>query len=138
MFTRHCERLRDELGTGALCLTLGVATMTASASGIEMRPYGETPDGVAVEEYTLVNENGVSVGVITYGGIITSIHVPDRDGNMDNVALGFDNLDDYVNRNPYFGTITGRYANRIAGGSFTLAARRREGLRQAGLECTGG
>jgi aldose 1-epimerase len=57
---------------------------------------------------------------MTYGGIIHSIEVPDRDGNMANVTLGFDNLDDYVAMNPYFGCITGRYANRIAKGTFEL------------------
>jgi aldose 1-epimerase len=62
----------------------------------------------------------MEVKIITYGGIITSIRVPDRDGNMANVTLGFDNFKDYETRNAYFGTITGRYANRIAKGKFTL------------------
>jgi len=60
------------------------------------------------------------VRILTYGGIIQSIEVPDRHGHRANVALGFDNLDDYVAKSPYFGCITGRYANRIAGGQFTL------------------
>jgi aldose 1-epimerase len=81
--------------------------------------YG-TVDGVEVLEYTLTNAKGMEVKIITYGGIITSIKVPDRRGKMANVALGFDNLDDYVTKNPYFGCITGRYANRIAKGQFTL------------------
>ena len=62
----------------------------------------------------------MEVKIITYGGIITSIKVPDRHGKMDNVALGFDNLQDYETKSPYFGCITGRYANRIAKGVFTL------------------
>jgi aldose 1-epimerase len=62
----------------------------------------------------------MEVKIITYGGIITSIKVPDRRKNLANVALGFDNLQDYETKNPYFGTITGRYANRIALGLFTL------------------
>jgi aldose 1-epimerase len=60
------------------------------------------------------------VRIITYGGIVTSVRVPDRDGNMANINLGFDNLADYETKNPYFGCITGRYANRIANATFTL------------------
>lgn len=104
----------------ALSLVLpGPAALRAEGK-IEKKPYGTTADGVAVEEYTLTNANGMEVKVITYGGIITSIKVPDRYGNMANVALGFDNLKDYETKNPYFGCITGRYANRIAKGKFTL------------------
>jgi aldose 1-epimerase len=85
---------------------------------ISKRFYGTTAGGRTVEEYTLTN--GVEIRVITYGGIITSIRVPDRDGVLANIALGFDNLADYESRNPYFGCITGRCANRIARGRFTL------------------
>lgn len=92
----------------------------AMSQSIEVRPYGTTKNGAAVEEYTLTNSSTLEVKIITYGGIITSIRVPDHKGNMDNVALGFDNLADYEDKNPYFGSITGRYANRIANGRFTL------------------
>ena len=88
---------------------------------ITKAPYGTTADGVAVDEYTLTNANGVEVKIITYGGIITSVKVPDRYGNMANVTLGFSNLQDYETRNTnYFGALIGRYGNRIAGGKFTL------------------
>jgi aldose 1-epimerase len=87
--------------------------------GISKEPFG-TADGEAVDLYTLTNASGMVVKIMTYGGIIHSIEVPDRDGNMANVTLGFDNLDDYVAMNPYFGCITGRYANRIAKGTFEL------------------
>lgn len=87
---------------------------------ISKRSYGTTSGGKAVEEYILTNAHGVEVRIITYGGIMTSIRVPDRDGVWANVVLGFDNLADYETRNPYFGCITGRCANRIAGGRFTL------------------
>jgi aldose 1-epimerase len=83
-------------------------------------PYGTTADGVEVMQYTMTNAMGTEVKIITYGGTITSIMLPDRQGEMKNVALGFDNLADYETKSPYFGCITGRYANRIAEGKFTL------------------
>lgn len=77
-------------------------------------------DGLAVDLCTLTNGAGTEVTIMTYGGTIQSVRVPDRDGSLANVTLGFDNLDQYVNESPYFGSITGRYANRIARGRFRL------------------
>jgi aldose 1-epimerase len=77
-------------------------------------------DGQRVDLYTLTNSDRMKVTITNYGGIIQSIWIPDRRGHRDNVALGFDNLRDYVTSSPYFGCITGRYANRIAEGRFTL------------------
>lgn len=85
-----------------------------------MRDYGKTAEGKAVEEYTLSNASGMEVKLITFGGILTSIRAPDRNGRFANVALGFSRLADYEAEHPYFGAITGRYANRIAGGRFSL------------------
>jgi aldose 1-epimerase len=68
----------------------------------------------------LANENGMSVAILSYGGIVQRIDVPDRDGRVDNVVLGFSTVEEYVRDSPYFGAITGRYANRIAHGRFTL------------------
>jgi len=90
--------------------------MTAS---LAQRAYGTMPDGTPVHEYTLT-QPGIEVKLITYGGILTSISVPDRSGAMGNITLGFDTLEDYIAKSPYFGCITGRYANRIANGKFTL------------------
>lgn len=74
-----------------------------------------------VDRYTLTTANGMTVVLLSYGGIIQSVTVPDRDGNLANVTLGFATLDEYVDHNvPYFGAITGRYANRIEGGVFTI------------------
>jgi aldose 1-epimerase len=87
---------------------------------ITKKPYGTTADGVAVAEYTLANGAGMAVTIITYGGIITSIRVPGRDGRVANVALGLASLQEYETKSPYFGAITGRFANRIAEGKFTL------------------
>ena len=85
-----------------------------------MRNYGTTRDGTAIEEHALRNAAGMEVKFITFGGILTSIAVPDRQGRMANVALGFEKLAKYEAGHPYFGAITGRYANRIARGKFTL------------------
>jgi aldose 1-epimerase len=82
--------------------------------------FGKTSDGQNVDIYTLTNRRGVKVRITNYGGIITSLKVPDRNGNPGDIVLGFDNLDAYLKGHPYFGAIIGRYANRIAKGRFTL------------------
>ncbi len=82
-------------------------------------PYGTT-GGAAITEYTLTNANGMAVSVINYGGIITRIVTPDRDGTLADVVLGFDSLAGYTGENPYFGALIGRYGNRIAAGKFSL------------------
>lgn len=87
---------------------------------IEKHIFGTTAEGITIEQYTLTNASGMRVAIITYGGIITALHVPDRAGNMANVVLGFDNLPAYEKNDPYFGCITGRYANRIAKGKFKI------------------
>ena len=87
---------------------------------ISSRDFGRLPDGRAVTEYTLDNGQGLRLSAINLGGIVTSLHVPDRQGRSDNVVLGLPTLTDYVERNPHFGTIVGRYGNRIAAGRFTL------------------
>ena len=79
---------------------------------ITKRSFGKMKDG-EVHIYKLVNDNGVEVEIINYGGIIVSISVPDKNGKFRDVALGFDDLDSYLNRNMYFGAIVGRHANRI-------------------------
>lgn len=82
--------------------------------------FGATDKGDAIEMYTLTNENGVELKVISYGGRITSLKVPDRKGNLENVVLGFDSVGDYLEEDPFFGALIGRYGNRIAKGKFTL------------------
>jgi aldose 1-epimerase len=101
-------------------LLLVINPMMAASASIETNAYGTTADGTAVDEYTLTNANGMEVKIITYGGIITSIRVPDRDGNLANVTLGFDNLADYETKSPYFGAIIGRYGNRIGNAAFSV------------------
>jgi aldose 1-epimerase len=87
---------------------------------ITSRAFGRTPDGRDVREHVLDNGRGLRLGVIDLGGIVRELHCPDRDGRSANVVLGFADLADYLERNPHFGTLVGRVANRIAGGRFTL------------------
>jgi aldose 1-epimerase len=113
--------------------TLSLALAAASIAGaceessppdtnqpVNEATFGVAPDGQQVSVYTLTNANGVEARVTNYGGILLSLRVPDRDGELDDVVLGFDSLDNYVAGHPYFGAIVGRYGNRIAGGRFTL------------------
>ena len=82
--------------------------------------FGKTPDGQDADIYTLTNGGGAEVKITNYGGIVTSLKVPDRNGKPDDIVLGFDNLAAYLKGHPYFGAIIGRYGNRIAKGRFTL------------------
>lgn len=96
------------------------AEATNTALSVQKQPFGELSDGTAVYEYTLTNRHGMSVNVITYGATVQSIVVPDKNGQLEDVALGFDDLQGYVENSPYFGATIGRYGNRIAGGQFEI------------------
>src|SRR2546423_1386738 len=87
---------------------------------IQRTDWGKTKDGIPVELYTLTNKNGVVAKIATYGATLTELHVPDKDGKMGDVVLGFDNLAQYEKDSPFFGATAGRVANRIAKGQFTL------------------
>jgi aldose 1-epimerase len=102
------------------CAPMGVHTQK-SAAGVKRAPFGTMPDGKPVEQFTLTNANGIELTAIGYGGIITSLRVPDRSGKLDDIVLGFDRLEDYLKEHPFFGAIIGRYGNRIAKGQFSLA-----------------
>ena len=105
----------------AFALIAPAATTAQGGGTITSQFYGTTTGGIDVFEYTLTNARGMEVKIITFGGIITSVTVPDRQRKMANVTLGFNNLEDYETKNnPYFGAIIGRYGNRIANGRFTL------------------
>lgn len=125
--SRTRRRLATALAT-ALALALSLAALPpAQAAGgepsITKKHFGTLSNGKKIDIYTLRNSQGMRVKILTYGGILQSIEVPGSGGEFANVTLGFDNLSDYVKKSPYFGCITGRYANRIAKGRFTLDGR---------------
>ncbi|MBA3942986.1 MAG: galactose mutarotase [Herpetosiphonaceae bacterium] len=85
--------------------------------------FGSTATGVNIDCYILVNRSGLEAAVMTYGGVLTSLRVPDRNGKLGDIVLGFDTLAPYLDEHPYFGSMIGRYGNRIAGGQFELDGR---------------
>ncbi len=87
---------------------------------IDKHAFGKTADGTPVELYTLTNANGLEAKITNYGGIVASLLVPDRDGKLGDVVLGYETLEEYIENNPYFGAIVGRNGNRLARGKFTL------------------
>jgi aldose 1-epimerase len=112
---------------GALTLLAAMAGAHGVGSGpesiVQRSSFGTTPDGAAIDLFTLKNTRGIEVRIMTYGATLISARVPDRSGHADDVVLGFDRFDDYLARGRYFGSVVGRYANRIGGARFTLDGR---------------
>lgn len=111
-------------GLAALGL-LGCASESNSIDMITKASFGQMPDGTPIELYTLRNSKGAEADIMTYGGIVQQLKMPDRNGNVADVVLGFDNLngytsDTYLKNCAYFGALIGRYGNRIGGAQFTL------------------
>jgi aldose 1-epimerase len=98
----------------ALIATMYAQTKTVSGD------FGKTRDGKSVVIYALTNKSGVEAKITSFGGRVVSLKVPDKTGGMGDVVLGFDSLEGYLNENPYFGALVGRYANRIGHAQFTL------------------
>lgn len=104
-------------------VTLQASTPASEKLSLAKAPFGTTPEGQDVTGYTLTNTHGLRATIIEYGAILVSLEVPDRHGQLADIALGFDDLDSYIRRNPLFGAVVGRYANRIADASFMLDGR---------------
>jgi aldose 1-epimerase len=112
--------MRPRFPVFALALALSAASaLAAGASKVEKVPFG-TAGGVPVDQYVLTDAGGMVAKVITYGATLTELDTPDRNGALDDVVLGFDSLDGYLAKEPYFGATVGRVGNRIAKGEFTL------------------
>jgi len=95
-------------------------TQPKGSVSVTERSFGKTKDDLPVQYYEITNDNGMIVGIITYGGTVTKIVVPDKLGNFGDVVLGHDNIVGYEEKSDYFGAIVGRYANRIGKGQFTI------------------
>ena len=108
----------------ALCLCATLSARAADASNnqpnVQKEIFGKTADGETVELFTLTNRHGLKAQVTTWGAGLVAMHVPDRTGALADVTLGFDKVDSYLAPHPHFGVTTGRFANRIAKGKFTL------------------
>ncbi|MCK8492248.1 galactose mutarotase [Spirosoma sp. RP8] len=113
----------------AVALLMGCLAMTSSSpesidpnqkAGIEKSVFGQLPSGQTADLYTLRNAAGMTAKITNYGGILVSLVTPDKNGKFEEVTLGYDSLDPYVQSNPFFGALVGRYGNRIAKGQFTL------------------
>jgi aldose 1-epimerase len=94
--------------------------VNAAQPAIAKDSFGNTSNGIAVELYTLTNTLGIEARIITYGGTVVSLNVPDRNDGLGDIVLGFDSVGDYEEYSRYFGALIGRYANRIAKGRFSL------------------
>ncbi len=103
---------------GGSCQT--APRQAAGGPAVERSVFGRLPDGREVHLYTLTNPGGIRATVMTWGATLTGVHAPDREGNLANVTLYLDTLEDYLKGHPLFGSVVGRYANRIAGAEFTL------------------
>jgi len=104
-----------------LVTTMAVSGVQAEAnSKMQKQSFGKTDDGQQVDLYTLTNQHGMEAAITNYGGTVVTLKVPDRNGKVDDVVLGYDKLEDYAAGKAYFGAIIGRYANRIAHAQFTL------------------
>jgi aldose 1-epimerase len=114
-----CLVLGSSIGFLAGCASVPKSNSNSTGT-ISAATFGKMPDGTPVKIYTLRNANGMEARILTYGGIIQSLKVPDKHGHMGDVVLGYNDLDDYRTNSPYFGALIGRYGNRIAKGQFTL------------------
>lgn len=105
----------------SLALLAACCAASVASAAIEVSDWGKTSDGKEVKLYTMTNDNGMVVKISNFGAVINAIIVPDKDGNMADVALGFDEVSGYeADTCPYFGALVGRYGNRIADGKFTI------------------
>ena len=117
-----CLLLASACSSGSSEPARSAASAPARAASLQKEPYGEV-GGQLVERYTLRNAHGLELRVISYGATLTELRLPDRAGQLADVVLGFDGLQEYLEHSPYFGATIGRVANRIAGASFELGGK---------------
>lgn len=103
-----------------VALTAGCCKKNTQTMNVTQESFGMLADSTPVSLYTLTNDKGITMNVTNYGGIITSLMVPDKNGKSEDIVLGYDSLSGYLDKTPYFGAIVGRYGNRIAKGAFRI------------------
>ena len=108
------------LGIGSGAVWAANHSASTSEATVATSKFGSLADGTSIDLYTLKNEKGATAKIITYGATLTELWLPDRSGKLGDVVLGFDNLQGYLGKEPFFGATVGRVANRIAKGKFTL------------------
>jgi aldose 1-epimerase len=118
--TQYVLLIAAGLGVAGLVGCTSMPESNNTIGTITQATFGYTAARTPVEIYTLRNGHGMEARIITYGGIVQSLKVPDKDGKLEDVVLGYDTLDGYLTNNPYFGCLVGRYGNRIGGAKFTL------------------
>lgn len=118
--TSHRLPLLAALALSAVAAPAALAADKPAAASVRKSDFGRMPNGTVIEQYTLTNARGVVARIITYGALLTELHVPDKAGQLGDVVLGFDKLDGYLKGHPYFGATIGRVGNRIAKGAFSL------------------
>ena len=104
----------------ALMVLTSCGPAKQETSKLKRQAFGKTAAGEEVELFTLANKNGMEAAITNYGGIVVSLKTPDRGGKLADIVLGYENVDGYIAKSPYFGALIGRYGNRIAKGKFTL------------------
>jgi aldose 1-epimerase len=105
---------------GLLTVMMGGMEAADTKAGLTKTAFGKTTDGQPIDLYTLTNSHGMQATITNYGGTVVSLLTPDRAGHMDDVVLGFDRLEGYLQPEPFFGAIIGRYGNRIGHAMFKL------------------
>ena len=117
---RQASRYASFLACALAVGLAGCSSTTPNPMQVSRKPFGKTSDGTEVYLFTLRNTKGAEALISNYGGLVTSLKMPDRNGKLGDVVLGYDNLAAYIKETPYFGALIGRYGNRIARGKFTL------------------
>ena len=117
---RNAVMSRIYLIVFAVIMILGVGMTVIAKPKITKGSFGKTADGKAVEIYTLTNTSGAETKIITYGGAVVSLNVPDKAGKLGDVVLGYDSVADYEKHTSFFGALIGRYGNRIGKAKFSL------------------
>lgn len=124
LMTTGCDQQSDSTRAASQTADIVTATDSTTTSTPAGKAFGTAPDGTEVQLFTLRNAQGLIATITNYGGLVTSLQVPDKQGKLSDIVLGFDELKAYQRQppydSPYFGALIGRYGNRIAKGKFTL------------------